>query len=69
MSDKSLADLAEEYEENAAILERQIAGIDEQIKSCKQDGMLALLDRRNKLRHILFEVRLTAKKLRHYYDK
>lgn len=68
-NNKSLEDLAHEYEENIAILEAQIQQIDKQIKRTFGNGRLSLLHNKAVLEGMLTDIRCTASVLKHYYDE
>lgn len=68
-NNKSLEDLAHEYEENIPILESQIKEIDQQIKITFGNGRLSLKQKKATLEAMLADVQYNAAVLKHYYDK
>lgn len=70
MSDRTLADLAREYEETAKTLELQLEQIDEQLKKHPFGAKNFELERKRAiLEDMHLEVKLNATTLKTYYDK
>lgn len=70
MSDRTLADLAREYEETAKTLERQIEQVDEQLKKHPFSSKVYELERKRAiLEDMHLDVKLNATTLKTYYDK
>lgn len=70
MSNRTLADLAQEYEANSKLLEKQIAQIDEELKAFPYGTKHIDLERKRTIyEDMLFEVNLNASTLKTYYDK
>lgn len=70
MSYRTLADLAQEYEETAAILAAELEQIDEQlIKHPVGSENVRLCRKRVIVEEMHLEAKIAARQLRHYYDK
>ena len=70
MSERTLADLAREYEETAKTLELQIERIDEQLKKHPFSAKNYELERKRAiLEDMHLVVKLNATTLKTYYDK
>ena len=70
MSNKTLADLADEYEANNKLLEMQIAKIDKELGSfCVSSKRNILTRKREILEDMLMESTATMHQLRNYYNK
>lgn len=70
MSDRTLADLADEYEANNKILEMQIAKIDKALGTfCVGSRRNELTRKREILEDMLMESTATMHQLRNYYNK
>lgn len=67
MSEKTLAELADEYEANANTLKNQIARIDEEMKTATCNHLCFLRHKRVVYEEMMWECSLTARTLRNYY--
>lgn len=70
MRNRTLADLAREYEETAKTLEKQLTQIDIDLKKhpCGSENV-RLCQKRLIVEEMHLEAKIAARQLKHYYDK